>query len=217
MQRGLDRLYDYQHSDGGWGWWKNDASDVYDRRMDGSAMAARVDTPSMGIALRAAKSFGDAASAKPTRQADRYSAAPARVYALESGEVDARHVNDLFNIAATQPYGRVMLALVLHKRGDTARARQVIGDIESSARANESDAHWNRASSLCSTSLKLMTQATAFSVVRWRASIRKVRCFLKRPAGWSAIAGTVCTGFRQQTSFAILGLLEHQRQPRVDA
>jgi uncharacterized protein YfaS (alpha-2-macroglobulin family) len=29
MQAGLDRLKDYQHDDGGWGWWKEDASRVY--------------------------------------------------------------------------------------------------------------------------------------------------------------------------------------------
>jgi len=29
MQAGLDRLKDYQHDDGGWGWWKEDDSRVY--------------------------------------------------------------------------------------------------------------------------------------------------------------------------------------------
>jgi uncharacterized protein YfaS (alpha-2-macroglobulin family) len=29
MQAGLDRLGDYQHDDGGWGWWKEDVSQVY--------------------------------------------------------------------------------------------------------------------------------------------------------------------------------------------
>jgi uncharacterized protein YfaS (alpha-2-macroglobulin family) len=29
MQAGIDRLGDYQHEDGGWGWWKEDASQVY--------------------------------------------------------------------------------------------------------------------------------------------------------------------------------------------
>jgi hypothetical protein len=24
VQKGLDRLYAYQHDDGGWGWWKDD-------------------------------------------------------------------------------------------------------------------------------------------------------------------------------------------------
>jgi hypothetical protein len=29
MQAGLERLKDYQHDDGGWGWWKEDTSQVY--------------------------------------------------------------------------------------------------------------------------------------------------------------------------------------------
>ena len=29
VQQGLDRLYDFQHSDGGWGWWKEGQSDLY--------------------------------------------------------------------------------------------------------------------------------------------------------------------------------------------
>ena len=28
MQAGLERLKDYQHEDGGWGWWKEDESRV---------------------------------------------------------------------------------------------------------------------------------------------------------------------------------------------
>ncbi|MEW6517490.1 MAG: alpha-2-macroglobulin family protein [candidate division FCPU426 bacterium] len=29
VKQGLERLYDFQHSDGGWGWWKEGSSDVY--------------------------------------------------------------------------------------------------------------------------------------------------------------------------------------------
>lgn len=29
VKAGLNRLYDYQHEDGGWGWWKDDASDPF--------------------------------------------------------------------------------------------------------------------------------------------------------------------------------------------
>ncbi|HEY6230591.1 MAG TPA: MG2 domain-containing protein, partial [Pyrinomonadaceae bacterium] len=29
VQKGMDRLYAYQHSDGGWGWWKDDQSDPF--------------------------------------------------------------------------------------------------------------------------------------------------------------------------------------------
>src|SRR6185295_6786111 len=29
VQKGMDRLYAYQHNDGGWGWWKDDQSDPF--------------------------------------------------------------------------------------------------------------------------------------------------------------------------------------------
>src|SRR5256885_16409859 len=29
VTRGLDRLYSFQHGDGGWGWWKDDKSDPF--------------------------------------------------------------------------------------------------------------------------------------------------------------------------------------------
>jgi len=28
LERGLDRLYHFQHADGGWGWWEKDATDL---------------------------------------------------------------------------------------------------------------------------------------------------------------------------------------------
>ena len=29
VKKGMDRLYAYQHADGGWGWWKDDQSDPF--------------------------------------------------------------------------------------------------------------------------------------------------------------------------------------------
>lgn len=43
VQRGLDRLYGYQHEDGGWGWWKEDPTDPFMTAyvVDGLTMARR--------------------------------------------------------------------------------------------------------------------------------------------------------------------------------
>ncbi len=43
VQRGLDRLYAYQHGDGGWGWWKDDKTDPFMTAyvVDGLTMASR--------------------------------------------------------------------------------------------------------------------------------------------------------------------------------
>jgi len=43
VRKGLDRLYAYQHEDGGWGWWKDDKSDPFMTAyvVDGLTMASR--------------------------------------------------------------------------------------------------------------------------------------------------------------------------------
>src|SRR5215813_6509154 len=43
VQKGLDRLYAYQHDDGGWGWWKDDKTDPFMTAyvVDGLTMASR--------------------------------------------------------------------------------------------------------------------------------------------------------------------------------
>src|SRR5690606_7742177 len=43
IQAGVDRLSDFQKEDGGWGWWKNDASNPYISAyvVSGLALAAR--------------------------------------------------------------------------------------------------------------------------------------------------------------------------------
>ena len=43
VRKGLDRLYAYQHDDGGWGWWKDDKSDPFMTAyvVDGLTMASR--------------------------------------------------------------------------------------------------------------------------------------------------------------------------------
>ncbi|MEA5114167.1 MAG: carboxypeptidase regulatory-like domain-containing protein [Geobacteraceae bacterium] len=47
LDEGLRRLYDFQHEDGGWGWWKDDATDPYltAHVMYGLALAGKVGLP----------------------------------------------------------------------------------------------------------------------------------------------------------------------------
>ena len=49
MQAGLERLKDYQHDDGGWGWWKEDDSRVYMTAYVVSGLA-EAKTASLGFA-----------------------------------------------------------------------------------------------------------------------------------------------------------------------
>ena len=54
IQAGFDRLADYQHSDGGWGWWKEDASQVFmtDYVVGGYGQAKKAGHDKAGESLR---------------------------------------------------------------------------------------------------------------------------------------------------------------------
>ena len=151
VRKGLDRLYAYQHGDGGWGWWKDDRSDPFMTAyvVDGMAMARRagyaVDDwrQSQGRQkLSALLEAGKNDNGNPIDDETR----AYMIYAFtESGEGDTRFLEELYGKRTSLgPYGRALLALALHERKD-ARAQEVAKLIESSAQQNEFEAHWQTA------------------------------------------------------------------------
>ncbi len=149
VQRGLDRLYDFQHGDGGWGWWRNDRTDPFMTAyvIDGLMMASRagypVETSRIAHGREKLKQMIASNRAEDGRMIDPETHAY-MVYALQaSGEAEARYVNELFaKRGDLQPYGRALLALTLKLRGDGVRALKVATEIEASASVNDFDAHW---------------------------------------------------------------------------
>jgi uncharacterized protein YfaS (alpha-2-macroglobulin family) len=153
VQRGLDRLYGFQHDDGGWGWWKDDKTDPFMTAyvVDGLTLARRAGYAVHGDAINrgreSVKKLLDVGKLENGKPIDPESRAYL-VYALNvSGDkpnpAEARYVNDLFaKRAELQAYGRALLALALKHRGDDNRARQVVSELEREARVTDFDAHW---------------------------------------------------------------------------
>src|SRR5262249_29766893 len=153
VQRGLDRLYGFQHDDGGWGWWKDDKTDPFMTAyvVDGLTLARRAGYAVHGDAINrgreSVKKQLDAGKLENGKPIDPESRAYL-VYALNVSDdkpnaAEARYVNDLFaKRAELQPYGRALLALALKSRGDDNRARQVVSDLEREGRVTDFDAHW---------------------------------------------------------------------------
>ncbi|HYX40393.1 MAG TPA: alpha-2-macroglobulin family protein, partial [Pyrinomonadaceae bacterium] len=148
VKRGLARLYNYQHEDGGWGWWKDDPTDPWMTAyvVDGLTLASRAgyQIDDSRVNKGRAKLGGLIQTGKNDdgKEIDTETRAYI-IYALSmSGGVDARHVDDMFtNRGRLQPYGRALLALTLKQRGD-GRARQVADEIAGAARVTDFDAHW---------------------------------------------------------------------------
>ncbi|HEX8072548.1 MAG TPA: MG2 domain-containing protein [Pyrinomonadaceae bacterium] len=218
VRRGLERLYNYQHDDGGWGWWKDDPTDPWMTAyvVDGLTLASRAGyeiedqrvergRAKLGALVAAGKNDDGKAIDTETRAY--------MIYALSlSGGVDPRHVDDLFtNRGRLQPYGRALLALTLKQRGDERRAQQVAGEIAGSARATDFDAHWeSKRQPALDFSEDDSLEATAVSI-KALAQVNPRSDLLPKAARW-LVANRKYGSYwlsTKQTAFAVYGLIDY--------
>lgn len=217
VQRGLDRLYSLQHDDGGWGWWKDDKTDPFMTAyvVDGMAMARHAGYGPQSYVLdngrnkiRQILDAGKIENIAIDPESRAY-----LVYALtSSGPPEPRYVNDLFNRRGElQPYGKALLALSLSLAGDATRAKQVVADLEATARANEFDAHWEskRRPMLEYTEI-VDIEATALAL-KAIARVNPQSPLLSKAARW--LVSNRRNGYywdsTKHTAFAIFGLTEY--------
>ena len=224
VQVGLDRLYGFQHSDGGWGWWKDDRTDPFMTAyvVDGLVIARRAGYNVNAYALNRGrdrvKQLLDSGKLEDGKPIDPESRAYL-VYALNlSGDgpsaTDARYANDLFaKRGDLQPYGRALLALALKHRGDDNRARQVVSELEREARATDFDAHWESVRRpMLDFSEDNGLEATALSVKALALIDRKSELLVKA-ARW--LVANRRNGYywdsTKHTAFAIFALTDYLR------
>ena len=218
VKKGLDRLAKFQHADGGWGWWKDDATDPWMTAyvVDGLTIASRagyqVDDSRIERARTRLAALIDAGKNEEGTAFDIETRAY-MVYALaQSGGADARHVEEMFtNRGRLQPYGRALLALTLRQRGDGARAKQLAGEIERTAAQTDFDARWD-SNRTVGRGYKEENgiEATALSI-KALALISPQSGVLPKAARWLAMNrrnGHFWVSTRQ-TAFAIYGLTDY--------
>jgi uncharacterized protein YfaS (alpha-2-macroglobulin family) len=217
VQRGLDRLYSYQHEDGGWGWWKDDKTDPFMTAyvVDGLTLARHAGFPveewrltrgrTKLVAIIEANKGDDGNPIDPETRAY-------MIYAvLVSGSSDAKYLEQLYaNHEKLQPYGRALLALALKQRGDV-RAGQIAAEIESSARVNEYDAHWEtHRLNHYGRPMVLDTETTALSL-KALSRITPKSPLLPQAARW--LVNNRRNGYywisTKETAFALFGLSDY--------
>ncbi|HEX8652494.1 MAG TPA: alpha-2-macroglobulin family protein, partial [Pyrinomonadaceae bacterium] len=219
VQRGLDRLYAYQHGDGGWGWWKNDKSDPFMTAyvVDGLTIARganyAIDEKRLGRGRDQLKQMLDANRDGEGQELDLETRAY-MIYALEmSGGADEVYTNGLFNKRGSlQPYGRALLALTLKHRSD-GRAAEVAGEIERSAKTNDVQAFWESSRQAhYGYKENNTTEASALSL-KALSQIMPESKLLSKAASW--LVSSRRFGDRwdstKDTAFAIYGLTDYLR------
>ena len=219
VRRGLRRLYNYQHADGGWGWWKDDPTDAFMTAyvIDGLMLAKRagyaIDDARLERGRTKLKAMIDTGKTDADgREIDPESRAY-MIYALnQSGAIDTRYLDDLYaGRNNLQPYGRALLALALDERGDARRAATVASEIERTARSDNRGAHWpSRHRTLHGGEEVNDVEATALSL-KALARITPQSALLPNVARWLVTSRK--NGYywqsTKETAFAIYGLTDY--------
>jgi hypothetical protein len=217
VQRGMDRLYAYQHDDGGWGWWKDDKTDPFMTAyvVDGLTIAGRagyqVDTGRRDRGrekLAAMLAAGKRDDGNPIDDETR----SYMIYAYtESGDHDGRYLEELYGKRGSLgPYGRALLALALQERKD-GRAKEIANTIAGAAQQDEFEAHWQTARvNDYGRDIYLDAEATALSL-KALSQIDPGNSLLPKVARW--LVKNRRNGHywlsTKETAFAIYGLTDY--------
>jgi alpha-2-macroglobulin len=164
IRAGLDRLYDFQHEDGGWGWWKTDDSGIF---MTTAVVAGFSQARAAGIeikpdSLQNALKWLKAAYAKEPRMLPDLKAYS--VYALALAG-DTSLIEDAWKQrSGMSAYGQALLGLSLESAKD-ARAAEMASALESSVKSNDSEAWWpNDRDTLMNFYADTSSETTAFAM-----------------------------------------------------
>ncbi|MGA3023631.1 MAG: MG2 domain-containing protein [Bryobacteraceae bacterium] len=163
---GMERLYDFQHEDGGWGWWKTDDSEIFMTAyvISGLAQAKAAGQPIKdGVLERATKWLRNAYDSEPGMLADLKAYAN---YALAlEGASDGQRLDAAWAERSTMTaYGTAQMGLAFDALKDP-RAAEAARLVESKARQNDSEAWWpSNVDTLMSVFVDSSPEVTAYAV-----------------------------------------------------
>lgn len=219
---GLRRLYDYQHEDGGWGWWKADRNHPF---MTAYALYGLAEAKRAGYTIREDR-IAAGVSALEQLYATYPRAVPDlrayMVYALGAVRSDAatrdvfdpaRAVDDLWSARSRMsPYGKALLLLTLTNTKDT-RGQQLATELLAQAETRGDLSWWKTDHDpLLEDSVETSVEATAFAVKALSAYDprnpileRAVRwLLLNRNGGWYWSS-------TKQTAMVLYGLVDYMK------
>jgi uncharacterized protein YfaS (alpha-2-macroglobulin family) len=144
IEAGMARLKDFQHADGGWGWWKEDDSQVFMTAYVvsgfGQAREAGYD-PGADSLARALNYLHSSLSQHVNMHEDLRAYV---VYALAlNNAAKPEELEDAWKVRGEmKTEGLSMMALALLSTGDQPKAQEIARTIESEAVVNDLEANW---------------------------------------------------------------------------
>ena len=144
VQAGLERLYGFQHDDGGWGWWPDDESRVFMTAYVVSGLGQAKDAGykiNEGRLSNARQWLQSALTAHPNMLAD------LRAYTVYALATTGGAPKDALDQAwesrgKVSDEGLALIGLALDASGD-GRAKEAAALVEKKAKVTDSEAHWS--------------------------------------------------------------------------
>jgi alpha-2-macroglobulin len=143
IQAGLDRLYNFQHEDGGWGWWVTDDSHPF---MTAYVVAGLSEARADGVTVKA-EAISNGVKWLQNELAKNTDLEPDlrayMAYALvAAGSTNPALLDELYRQRSKlSPYGAALVGLALEAAKD-GRAGAVAGQLEQSAHQDQQEAWW---------------------------------------------------------------------------
>jgi uncharacterized protein YfaS (alpha-2-macroglobulin family) len=204
IRDGLERLYTYQHEDGGWGWWQDDASQIF---MSAYVVSGLTEAKAAGISVREEVLNNGVEYLKKQLIAEPRLAIDLKAYV----EFALTGPSTIFNERARlSPYGLAFLGLTLEKNKD-ARVAEIVTMLEQSAKQDENQAWWvSDSDALLGISIDTSSEATAY-IVRLLSHQKPTSPLLPKAAQW--LMNNRSEGYwwnsTKQTAMVIYGLTDY--------
>jgi alpha-2-macroglobulin len=212
IRAGLERLYDFQHEDGGWGWWKEDESMVF---MTAYVVSGLVQAHDAGYVVDADKLTQAESWLKDQLQQHERMRPDLRayvVYALSlDGAADAKMLNDAYDARGEMAsQGLSMLGLALHAASDS-RAQEIATMVEKQAIVEQNEARWpSEYDYFLEFYIDDSVESTAYAV-RLLSQVKPESPLLPKAAFWlvNHRDGGYFWMSTKQTAMVVFGLLEY--------
>jgi len=213
IKAGMERLKDFQHDDGGWGWWKDDESQVF---MTAYVISGFAQAQSAGYEVgsgsleRAERWLHESLAQHPNM---RYDLRAYVVYALAlNGAAKREELKDAWEQRSSMSsQGLAMLGLALHATGDADRAKEVAKTLESTASTTVQEAWWpSNYDYFLEFEFRDDAETTAYAV-RLLSSVAPDSPLLPKAAFWLVTHrnGGYFWDSTKQTAMVIFGLTEY--------
>ncbi|MGH9611969.1 MAG: alpha-2-macroglobulin family protein, partial [Bryobacteraceae bacterium] len=142
---GQERLYDFQHPDGGWGWWKTDESGYF---MTSYVVSGLSQARDAGVHVQEDRVGRGEAWLTQAITKDPSIAADAQAYAAYALTLaNSRHADIVDRVwrkkSDLSPYGLALIGLAFDWMKDS-RAKEVAAELIAKAKQNETEAWWQQ-------------------------------------------------------------------------